>query len=151
MSIELIEGHSFKLHIPLHSFVRHPPTALHHAQLKKKSISQNFCWIMFHAVWSIKHSQISAIDSTLTFNMCKFVESWKRANKPFDKFVGYFNFTRSCQLDGWKIVCLKFRYSEKGTKMWKKSPNCFELIKGQIMSECIYEIIDFPKYHQKIW
>ena len=21
--------------------------------------------------------------------------------------------------------------------------------KGQIMSECIYEIIDFPKYHQK--
>ena len=22
--------------------------------------------------------------------------------------------------------------------------------KGQIMSECIYEIIDFPKYHQKI-
>ena len=22
-------------------------------------------------------------------------------------------------------------------------------IKGQIMSECIYEIIDFPKYHQK--
>ena len=35
---------------------------------------------------------------------------------------------------------------------------CFEFVdflqkillsKGQIMSECIYEIIDFPKYHRK--
>jgi hypothetical protein len=34
------------------------------------------------------------IAHTLTFSMCKFVESWKRANKTFDKFLGYFNFTR---------------------------------------------------------
>ena len=30
--------------------------------------------------------------------------------------------------------------------VWK----IYDLPKGQIMSECIYEIIDFPKYHQKI-
>ena len=29
-------------------------------------------------------------------------------------------------------------------------PNCLTIqAKGQIISECIYEIIDFPKYHQK--
>ena len=61
--------------------------------------------------------------------MCKFVESWKRANKTFDKlwkranktfdkFAGYFNYQGVFgHLNGGKIVCLKFRYSEKGTRI----------------------------------
>ena len=31
----------------------------------------------------------------------------------------------------------------------KSSPRKKSAPKGQIMSECIYEIIDFPKYHRK--
>ena len=30
-----------------------------------------------------------------------------------------------------------------------QSVSNFAMLKGQIMSECIYEIIDFPKYQQK--
>ena len=41
---------------------------------------------------------------------------------------------------------------KKGYLHWKISQNkcpSFDNYKGQIMSECIYEIIDFPKYHRK--
>ena len=33
--------------------------------------------------------------------------------------------------------------------MGENSNPCHFVAKGQMKSECIYEIIDFPKYHQK--
>ena len=38
--------------------------------------------------------------------------------------------------------------SELKTNPWKFGQKQFT-VKGQIKSECIYEIIDFPKYHRK--
>ena len=38
---------------------------------------------------------------------------------------------------------------EKSRAMQNVESKLMKAIKGQIMSECIYEIIDFPKYHRK--
>ena len=45
-----------------------------------------------------------------------------------------------------KLLPLKSFTLQKLEKMQKEAS---AKAKGQIMSECIYEIIDFPKYHQK--
>ena len=44
---------------------------------------------------------------------------------------------------------VKFKLSKKVTKIDKVFTVDLTLCKGQMKSECIYEIIDFPKYHQK--
>ncbi len=36
-------------------------------------------------------------------------------------------------------------------KVREKVIHLMKWVKGQIMSECIYKIIDFLKYHPKIW
>ena len=38
---------------------------------------------------------------------------------------------------------------KENTHFLKRDYQCDKCDKGQIMSECIYEIINFPKYHRK--
>ena len=47
---------------------------------------------------------------------------------------------RMCQQAGWFLSFNGFKEHLYGT---------YSLCKGQIMSKCIYEIINFPKYHRK--